>query len=263
MSSELLQSQELDMLQASKCLKSATEQLEKYRNNYDLCKAEAEELAHKWNINTNFDEKRQHKPKPFFNENRTTHMFSGREYYFKVNVYIALLDTVINQINTRFQNFHSIINAFQFLCPSIFVSLSEDVLIKNAEMLQKIYSKDISENFLIQIVSLLPLKYEIQKCKNILEFGNFLVKNHTFSSNFPDVFTAITLFLTLPVTVASAERAFSRLKIIKNQLRCTMSEERLSSLALLAIEAEQATSMDKEHFIGAFVEAKKRRKDFS
>jgi hypothetical protein len=42
--------------------------------------------------------------------------------------------------------------------------------------------------------------------------------------------------MTIPISVASAERSFSKLQLIKNYLRSTMSQERLSGLATLSIE---------------------------
>jgi hypothetical protein len=40
----------------------------------------------------------------------------------------------------------------------------------------------------------------------------------------------------MPVTVASAERSFSKLKLLKNYLRFVMSQERLNGLVTLCIE---------------------------
>ena len=50
--------------------------------------------------------------------------------------------------------------------------------------------------------------------------------------------------LTSPGTVASGEHSFSRLKLIKNYLRSSISQERFSSLAFLSIESEVANSID-------------------
>jgi len=58
--------------------------------------------------------------------------------------------------------------------------------------------------------------------------------------------TGYLLLLTLPVTVATCERSFSKLKLIKNFLRSTMSRECLSDLAVLLIENHRAKQLDKD-----------------
>ena len=50
--------------------------------------------------------------------------------------------------------------------------------------------------------------------------------------------------LKAPVIVASAERSFSRLKLIKIYMRSSISQERSSSWAILSIESEVANSID-------------------
>ena len=45
---------------------------------------------------------------------------------------------------------------------------------------------------------------------------------------FLDVVMEYTIFLTLPVIVASIERSFSKLKLLKTYLRADMSRTRLS-----------------------------------
>ena len=69
------------------------------------------------------------------------------------------------------------------------------------------------------------------------------------------------MFCTLPVTVASAERSFSKLKLVKNFLRSTMGQERLSDLAMLSIEAEIARCVEFQDIINDFA-TKKHRKLF-
>lgn len=56
------------------------------------------------------------------------------------------------------------------------------------------------------------LREEIVKISSIKEFAELLlIKYATISLSFTDVITALLLFLTLLVTVAMAERSFSKL----------------------------------------------------
>ena len=52
--------------------------------------------------------------------------------------------------------------------------------------------------------------------------------------------------------MASAERFFSKLKIIKTYLRSTISQDRFDGLALLAIENECAEQLNMNELIDAF-----------
>ena len=79
---------------------------------------------------------------------------------------------------------------------------------------------------------------------------------------YPNLSIALRLLLTLRVTVASGERSFSKLKLIKTYLRTTMTQERLSSLAVLSIEQEIRKSLDMKDVIARFAEAKARKVKF-
>ena len=91
------------------------------------------------------------------------------------------------------------------------------------------------------------------------EVLTFLIANN-IQGVFPNISTLCKLFLTLPVSGAKAERSFSRLKLIKSYLRSTMTESRLSNLALLSIERELAENLDFECIIVSFSNMKTRRK---
>jgi hypothetical protein len=58
------------------------------------------------------------------------------------------------------------------------------------------------------------------------------------SAAFPDLLACYQVALTLPVASASAERSFSTLRRIKTHLRSTMADDRLSNLAVIAVERE-------------------------
>ncbi|XP_039050204.1 uncharacterized protein LOC120191298 [Hibiscus syriacus] len=70
---------------------------------------------------------------------------------------------------------------------------------------------------------------------------------------FPNVTIAYRILFNIPVTVASAERSFSKLKLLKSYLRTTMTQERLNGLALISIESDILEDVDIETFIDDFV----------
>lgn len=67
---------------------------------------------------------------------------------------------------------------------------------------------------------------------------------------FPAISIALEIALTLPVTSASPERAFSKLKLIKTRLRSTMIEDRLE--ALMIISSEKDIPVDNTEVINIF-----------
>ncbi|KAF7642593.1 hypothetical protein LDENG_00255250 [Lucifuga dentata] len=64
------------------------------------------------------------------------------------------------------------------------------------------------------------------------------------------------------VSVASCERSFSKLKLIKNYLLSTMGQSRLSSLVILSIESELVKYIDFDEVIHKFAALKARKGKF-
>ena len=71
-----------------------------------------------------------------------------------------------------------------------------------------------------------------------------LIHKYPLTDAYPNTAIAFRIFLTIPVTVATCERSFSKLKLIKNYMRSTLGQERLSSLAIILIENEVANKID-------------------
>ena len=140
----------------------------------------------------------------------------------------------------------------------------EQCIIKAAEILQQQYSCDLTEAFRVQLVTFAAsLRSQIITLSSVQQVAYLLIVEYSaMAPAFTDVVTALLLFLTLPVTVARAERSFSKLRLIKNYLRSTMGQDRLRHLALLSIEAESAEKLQTEQIIDDFATAKSRRKTF-
>jgi len=81
-------------------------------------------------------------------------------------------------------------------------------------------------------------------------------------STFPNVGFALRLYLTLPVTNCEGKRSFSTLARIKNHLRVSVGQARLSALLLMCIESELMRSVDFDEVINDFGAEKSRRRDF-
>ncbi|EFN60558.1 Zinc finger MYM-type protein 1, partial [Camponotus floridanus] len=75
----------------------------------------------------------------------------------------------------------------------------------------------------------------------------------------PNVDIALRIFLTLPVTIASCERSFSKLKLIKTYLRSSMGQCRLTNLGILSIENSIARQLNYEDIINEFALRKARK----
>ena len=79
---------------------------------------------------------------------------------------------------------------------------------------------------------------------------------------YPNVSVAYRILLTVPVTIASAERSFSKLKLLKNYLRSTMSQEWLNGLAMCTIEKDILDTIDLDTVLDDFASRNARRNIF-
>ena len=73
---------------------------------------------------------------------------------------------------------------------------------------------------------------------------------------------AYRILFIMPVTVATAKRSFSKLKLLRNYLRSVMSQERLNSLATLCIEKGLLDEIDIDTIITDFTSRTVRRNCF-
>ncbi len=73
----------------------------------------------------------------------------------------------------------------------------------------------------------------------------------------------IKLYLTLPVTTASAERIFSTLNRLKNTFRNSMTQSRLNHCLLTHIYKEKLDEIDPYQIMSTFISSNDKRQAFS
>ena len=86
-----------------------------------------------------------------------------------------------------------------------------------------------------------------------------LILEKQVQGSFPNVEIALRMYLVLMVSNCSAERSFSKMKLIKNRLRTSMGNERLSHLALMSIEADILREINFEDLVTEFAKKKTRK----
>ena len=81
-------------------------------------------------------------------------------------------------------------------------------------------------------------------------------------NSFPNAYMTYRIMLTILVLVASVERSFSKLKLIKSYLWSTMSQQRLNGLTLLSIEKDFINEINYDNLIDDFASQKARKINF-
>lgn len=230
------------------------------RNNYEDIVNNAKSLCLRWSLPVTYTEPRQIYEKKHFDEVDGDRRLTITTENFKIKVFYPIIDTVVMQLNIRFKAMDNVCKTFDFLNPNNLLCLREDNIVKESYDFIQTYKDDISSDFTSQILSLKEL-IKNKNLKTINEMANFILTND-IATSYSEILVACTIFLTLPVTVATAERLFSKLKIIKNYLRNSCSQNRLSNIAILNIEQKRTSELKTDKLIKDFSNSKARKMKF-
>jgi len=215
----------------------------------------SKETALEMDIGTTFRKSREIKRKRHFDENLddTNAGTQSAEELFRISYFLPVVDQAISSLTTRFEQYQSYQQNFGFLFTSETLQSLDDTSLKSScdnlgAVLTKDGKSDVDANELY--VELKFLQDFIPK-ENMgpVEILKFLKRHDCF----PNASIAYRVLLTIPVTVASAERSFSKLKLLKSYLRSTMTQQRLNDLATIALESGLPENIDYEHIIEDFI----------
>ena len=194
------------------------------------------------------------------------HVHASIDAYYRME-YFQAIDTVVGELENRFtqENF-------------LVVRKIEDLLLNSAnnkpvplpEELCSLYHKDIDFEKLKLHLQMLPdaIKavsfdgIQIREVTKIQTICDVLNQQPSIKAMLSEVHKLILLYLTIPVTTATAERSFSALKRIKTYLRNSMTQQRLNHCMLLHIHHKQTDNLDLYLIAKDFIQKNERRRKF-
>ena len=174
---------------------------------------------------------------PFFDARRWCSS-SCRINNIQNDVFYVIIDSMIVGLSTRYTKLIASLGSSGDILPwqsskfqQLVLPWQRDTKVTSHKMNWEMNCR-ISNQFMLQILERNPYTHTASWIK--IKHGEI----------FPNVCIALRVFCNLPVTVASTERSFSKLKLSKNFLWSTMTQERLNDLATLSIESELARKLE-------------------
>ncbi|XP_049361986.1 uncharacterized protein LOC125826673 [Solanum verrucosum] len=185
-------------------------------------------------------------------------------HHYRVNVFYKIIDWQLQELNDRFNEVTSdLLNGVSCLNPiDSFSSFDIRKIMRMAEL----YPDDFDgsnmralENQLVNyIIDVRDIDERFSNLGGLGELSRKLVetkKHLTYSL----VFLLVKFALLLPVATATVERAFSAMKIIKNDLRNRMDDEFLDGCIVPYVEKKVFKDVSNECIMKTFQEMKCRR----
>ena len=158
--------------------------------------------------------------------------------YYLRNLYYPFLDNIISQLEQRFSDHAKTVMQLSLLLPANIATVDfrdiEPAVILYLPLLQMPLMTVKAEFLLWQ--SLCQKHSEIVTWKRAYELCQKDV--------FPAIKKLLSVLATLPVSSATAERSFSALRLIKSDLRTTMTQSRLNGLCLMYMHNDISVNTD-------------------
>ncbi|XP_065199035.1 uncharacterized protein LOC135830743 [Sycon ciliatum] len=173
------------------------------------------------------------------------------EIYWRRAVFVPFVDSLIEQLNSRFSAIATAAVQGLLLLPGSVQSITS----QQQQSILDTFSPDLPDSTYFGV--------ELRRWKK--KWEGVVVAPETITTlldavnptAYPNITRILHLLLVVPVTTATVERSNSALKIIKTDLHNSMSQERLNALVLLYVH--KAIPIDHERVLDRFAKAKPRR----
>lgn len=257
--SKILQDPKLDLAAASELVDATIRTLHQYRSEakWSGIWQESVLLANECNVLIQPVPRRSTRPPKRLEDyvGATTHGSRdnlSHESDYRASLYYPVLDCITGEMESRFSDLgKSLMKALQSCSPK-----SKSFL--DYSSLQPIIDHYKLSNDDIK-VELIHAK-ELLRGKLLDSISDVIDKLLPLHVAFPNLLKQLQIALTLSVTSAACERTFSSLKRVKTYLRSTMSDERLTNLALLTIEKDLTMKLSLEDIVDKFSTSDRRHR---
>ncbi|KAJ4747360.1 zinc finger MYM-type-like protein [Rhynchospora pubera] len=201
-----------------------------------------------------------------FTQSRNKHDNTTVEHHYRVDIFAVAIDQQLQELNARFsEQSMELFTLAAALDPKNSKKLNIEEI---CTLVEKFYPADFSVQDRAQLESQLP-HYQFDVCNHpellnsstlpdlsprLVKIGKFII--------YPMVDRLIRLIMTLPVSTATTERAFSAMKLIKTGLRNRMGDGFLRDYMIVYIEKEIAEKFNSDEIIDLYDLLGNRRSKF-
>ncbi|CAF1484841.1 unnamed protein product [Rotaria sordida] len=194
---------------------------------------------------------------------------SCEDFYQKQ--YVETLEMIINMLQTRFtqKNFKMLCEVENFILnisnkpPDLSIDYIKTIIdfCYDDIDIERLKSEAVMiSDFFKVVINTNQMKIKrITKISTVCEILNICEIGKQMFREFDKL---IRLYLTIPVTTATSERAFSVLNRVKSTLRSTMTQSRLNHLLLAHIYKEKLDEIDPNQIMSTFISSNEQRQAF-
>lgn len=240
---ENLEAEELNIIDALLLIQSTSESFQQMNDDIQINDliASSVSFARKWEISPENDFSKHHRtrrvPKKIDENPESATIFDFETFYRKE--FKIVLQVFTSCIQEKLQESLSTFKPIQemFRIPLDRNNVTID-LINSIVQLEPEFFKEEVECLLCELQILFD---SCQGCKSFEDISTVAFKLKRVT---PLAYKLVRYILTAPVTSASCERSFSKLKIVFDHLRTTMGDDRLNSLMLLFSSKDKVDEID-------------------
>ena len=182
-------------------------------------------------------------------------VLQGRDK-FRVETFLVIVNQLQTSLRGRIAAYKDVRNVFMVLAE--FHVLDNNQLREHAQTLAETYSTDLEPSMFCDEMVQFVYFAKSRNCKTPASLAVLMHKEDLHGA-FPNVAIALRIYMCLMVSNCSGERSFSKMALIKNKLRSTMTDRRLTALELLSVESDVLDTVSFMNIVERFATDKSRK----